>query len=137
MTDPRPLEVVAHGSVHRRWWLLALATTAAAIVVVTFPWDLQDHAHWYKVSWVPFTGVVRLRDLVGNAIGYVPVGFFLARAFPATPRTRLIGVALSMSALLEFAQIWSHVRFPSATDLLLNGFGAAVGISLTRSGRRR
>lgn len=136
MTDAPPTEVTQQVVVNRRGWLLALAVTAGAIVLVTFPWELQDHAHWYKVTWVPFTGVVRLRDLMGNVIGYVPVGFLLARAFPGTPRARLIGAACLMSALLEFAQIWSHVRFPSSTDLVLNVAGATVGTLLAGSSRR-
>ena len=46
------------------------------IAAATFPWDFQDHPHWYKVAWLPFvTGIVRPIDLLLNAALYFPIGF--------------------------------------------------------------
>ena len=105
-----------------------IVATLVVIVAITFPWDLQDHPHWFKVAWLPFfTGIVRPRDLLANAALYFPIGFLL----PARSRRGRVawaaGVALLVSALLELAQVWSHVRFPSATDLVMNVLGSVVG----------
>jgi hypothetical protein len=34
--------------------------------------------------------------------------------------------------LLEFAQVWSHWRFPSATDLVMNVMGSIAGAAARR-----
>ena len=103
------------------------------VIAVTFPWDLQGHPHWYKVAWVPFvTGILRAHDLLLNAALYFPLGFFL----PIRPRLRRVvwatAVALLSSAILELAQVWSHVRFPSATDVVMNVVGSLAGAALGR-----
>lgn len=107
--------------------LLALLA-AALIAAATFPWDLQDHPHWYKVAWTPFaSGVVRPHDLLLNAALYFPLGWFAPGW--SIPRRMLAAAALALplSAALETAQVWSHVRFPSATDVAMNLAGALVG----------
>ena len=111
----------------RRDWIYLFASLFV-IAAVTFPWDLQDHPHWYKVAWWPFvTGIVRPHDLLINAALYFAVGFFMpVRSF----RSRVVfaaGVAFALSGLLELAQVWSHVRFPSATDLVMNVMGSIAG----------
>jgi glycopeptide antibiotics resistance protein len=120
----------------RRAWFYHFATLAG-VIILTFPWDLQDHPHWYKVSWLPFvTGIVRPYDLLINAALYFPLGF----AIPThSSRTRVIaaaGLAVVMSGLLEFAQVWSHTRFPSATDLLMNVMGSIAGAVAAGRGLR-
>ncbi len=108
------------------------------IVVATFPMDLVTwpHAHWRRVAWVPFaTGSVRPVDIILNVALYVPFGIY----FPAGSWRRgvAIGVpaALALSGTLEFAQVWSHVRFPSATDVAMNVLGASLGLWFTRHRR--
>ena len=113
-------------TVMRRW--LALSGVTIAIVLVTFPWDLQDHTHWMKVAWVPFlTGVVRPLDAAGNFALYLPFGLLM----PGRTRRRRVVAAVAaaflLSGLTELGQIWSHVRFPSATDLVMNVLGSAAG----------
>jgi len=111
---------------------LALWLIVLAIVALTFPWDLQDHPHWNKVTWVPFaTGIVRPIDLLLNLALFVPLGFLLhSRPSRCRFATALV-VALVLSVLVEFAQVWSHVRFPSATDVFMNCFGALLGATLS------
>jgi len=111
----------------RRNWVYLFAALCV-VIAVTFPWDLQDHPHWSKVAWLPFlTGIVRPHDLLINAALYLPIGFLL----PARSRRGRVasaaGVALLVSGLLELTQVWSHVRFPSATDLAMNVFGSVAG----------
>jgi len=110
-----------------RTWSPFVATLVV-VVAITFPWDLQDHPHWSKVAWLPFlSGIVRPVDILTNAALYFPVGFFL----PAPSRRRRVawafGIALLVSGPLELTQVWSHVRFPSATDLAMNVIGSVVG----------
>lgn len=125
----------------RRRWLYLFAVTTA-IVVVTFPWDLKDHAHWQKVTWVPFTtGIVRSLDLVANVALYLPLGFLLPSRSPRLRLATALAVALMLSTIMELTQVWSHIRFPSATDVLMNSHGALLGAALswqrTRAERSR
>jgi glycopeptide antibiotics resistance protein len=110
-------------------WLLWLGLIALA----TVPWDLQDHAHWYKVAWRPFTGLVRPFDMLLNLALYVPVGllspFRGGRWFP------IVALAVVTSVSCEFAQVFSHSRFPSMTDVTMNVLGALVGALIVRAQR--
>lgn len=112
----------------------------AVILLVTLPWrDLQDHTHWAKVQWIPFvTPPIRLRDLVGNVFLYLPFGLLARQAL--TPRIGFTGVALiaaSLSFTAETAQLFSHRRFPSSTDLVCNLAGTWLGFMLTQYPFRR
>ena len=120
----------------RRRWTYFVATLAF-ILVVTFPWDLQNHPHWFKVAWLPFvTGIVRPFDLLINAALYFPLGFFM----PVQSRRARVAVAAALalitSGLLEFVQVWSHLRFPSATDLVMNVMGSIAGAFASRRSLR-
>ena len=39
----------------------------------------------------------------------------------------MLEVWMLLSASLELAQVWSHVRFPSATDVVMNVAGSVAG----------
>ena len=109
----------------RSWILFAVALIALA----TVPRDFQGHTHWEKVGWLPFLSPpVKLRDIVVNTLLYVPLGVGMAlnsRSPRAWTIAAAAGAVLSLSA--EFAQLYSHVRFPSATDVVCNVVGAVVG----------
>ena len=112
-----------------RWYFL-VATTS--IIVLTFPWDLQNHPHWQKVAWVPFvTGIVRPQDLLGNAALYFPFGYFMPAGSRRARVAAAVALSMVLSASMELAQVWSHWRFPSATDVTMNVAGSIVG-ALTR-----
>ena len=117
-----------------RWFLASIALVVAA----TFPWTRVDHDHWARVAWVPFlTGIISVGDLVVNVLLYLPLGWFVPGA---RPRPRLIGAlasALVLSAAMETAQVWSHLRYPSATDTAMNLAGAAAGAYWSNRRRRR
>lgn len=117
-----------------RWNRVYLFAAISVAVAVTFPLDLQDHPHWSKVSWLPFTDIVRPHDLLTNAALYFPVGFFLPSRSRRVRLASAAGVALLMSALLEFTQVWSHVRFPSTTDLVMNVIGSVAGAVVAARG---
>lgn len=107
----------------------SVVTLATFLVALgTFPFDLQDHPHWYKVAWVPFaTGIVRPHDIIVNVALYLPLGFSLQAGTVRDRRLLVVLVALALSTLLELTQVWSHWRFPSATDVTMNVAGALLG----------
>lgn len=122
--------------VRRDWiyFLVALLVIAAA----TLPFDVQDHPHWMKVAWVPFvSGVVRPIDLLMNAALYLPIGYVLPIASCRRRVATAAGIALLVSLGLEVSQVWSHQRFPSATDLIMNIFGSVAGAAIANGKVRR
>jgi glycopeptide antibiotics resistance protein len=108
---------------------LGLVAAIAAIVAADFPWgELQDHAHWYKVAWIPFISPpVRLRDVAENILLFVPLGVMLAVNVRrhVTAVTFLIATALACAG--ELTQVFSHGRIPSTTDIVCNVAGACAG----------
>ena len=108
-------------------WLL-FAGAILLIVVVVLPREFQNHTHWAKVRWVPFvTPPVRIRDLAGNVMLYVPFGFAAARLPGRGRGARTILLATGLSLFTEWTQIFSHDRIPSTTDVCCNMLGAGLG----------
>lgn len=105
-------------------------TTAALILAADFPWgDLQPHTHSAKVGWIPFVSPpVRAFDILQNLLLGAPLGAAIGlryrRAVPAA-----FGVAVVVSLIGEWTQLYSHSRFPSATDVACNVLGA-VGAAM-------
>ena len=111
--------------------ILALALIAFAVV----PWSsFQDHSHWAKVEWLPFTSpVIRLRDVLANVALFVPLGIAIGRR--SVPSRRVVNAALiggAVSILVELTQVYSHSRFPTATDVVSNAAGAAAAAAMVR-----
>ncbi len=113
----------------------ALLLSILLIFVVVYPWGtLQDHAHWNKIGWLPFVSPpVRLRDIVLNVLLFMPLGSSLAHRWRG-PWSWLatVGTALLLSLCGELAQVYSHSRFPAATDVVTNVLGAGGGVYLVR-----
>jgi len=114
----------------RRRSTLGLAASIVMVVAVVCPWgDFQNHTHWRNVAWVPFaSGLVRWVDVVQNVLLFAPLGFFAA----GTNRRllRAAAVAAPLSVVVEWTQLYSHSRFPSATDVVSNVAGALLGAGL-------
>jgi glycopeptide antibiotics resistance protein len=107
---------------------IALWLIVIAIAAVTIPWDWQDHSHWNKVAWVPFrTGIVRPVDLLINVTLFFPLGFLLPSNSTRSRFATALVAGLMLSTLIELTQVWSHVRFPSATDIVMNVLGSLIG----------
>jgi glycopeptide antibiotics resistance protein len=117
-------------STGRAW----IAGATALIVAMVYPWgDVQDHAHWWKVAWIPFASPpFRPVDIAANVLLFVPVGVGAALLFR---RARLAAglLALTLSIGGEAVQLYSHSRFPSATDLACNVAGALAAACVVKS----
>ena len=110
-----------------------LVVASGLVLVAAFPWgDLQDHSHWQRIGWIPFESPpVRLRDMALNTLLCAPVGGFCGRMF-RRPLWAAFGLSLALSLTAEWTQVYSHTRFPSATDVTCNVAGAVVAAALMR-----
>ncbi len=124
--------------VNRSRRYLALWTVLILIVVV--PWlTFKNHSHWQQVAWIPFfSPEVKVRDVVANVLFYVPWGYFAARQrrHPSAPVWGIVALAAALSIATEISQVYSHGRFPSATDVVCNVVGALIGAEYARRARR-
>lgn len=122
------------------WKIVLIAWILLIIVLCTFPWWIAA-PQWGRIRWIPLLDVFRsphrlLRDAVANWFFYIPLGFAYAKVRPATGVMRLYGAAmlgLSLSVTVELYQVFSPVRVPSMTDVLMNTLGALAGASFAAS----
>ena len=105
-----------------------------AVLAADLPWgDFHAHTHWRTVGWIPFvTPPVRAADILENIVLFLPLGFFAGLRARSLPRALQKGVLLAFPASLlgEWSQLYSHSRFPSATDVSSNLIGAILGAAL-------
>jgi glycopeptide antibiotics resistance protein len=103
------------------------------ILAIVLPWrSFQNHTHWDSVQWIPFVSPpIRVRDIVGNIALYVPFALFYRQQFRGSALV-CIGWAFLLSLTTEASQLYSHSRFPSVQDVLMNTIGATVGVVAAR-----
>jgi glycopeptide antibiotics resistance protein len=112
-------------------WLLWIVV----IVAIVFPWrDFQNHPHWSKVVWIPFVSRPwRISDAIANVLLYLPFGYWYARQ---SRRHGAGWLAIVLAAVLsfstEYAQLYSHYRFPSLTDVTCNLLGTYAGLRVAK-----
>lgn len=106
-----------------------LAVWIGIILLAVLPWGrFQDHPHWGRIDWLPFISApVRIRDVVLNTLLYLPFGYWHLKQSGTASAWRTVGWATALSVGTEFAQIFSHGRFPSTRDVACNAFGALCG----------
>jgi glycopeptide antibiotics resistance protein len=97
------------------------------ICLIVAPWrGIEDHSHWGNVRWVPFVSPpVRVRDVVGNVMLFVPFGYSWRRAGGGIWWCLAFATVLSVGA--ESVQLFSHTRVPSVADIVFNVAGALIG----------
>jgi VanZ family protein len=109
------------------WILLTL-------VLCTFPWWI-DAPQWWRIRWIPLLDVWRsphrlLRDAIANCLLYLPLGFAYVRVRAVGGMTSIFEAGVSgllLSGMCELYQVFSPVRFPTMTDVLMNTVGALLG----------
>jgi glycopeptide antibiotics resistance protein len=101
-----------------------------------WPWgDLQNHTHWDKVEWIPFVSrPIHTFDILQNLALFAPFGLFVGLGMNASGTRKSVRAAL-LTLVIGFAgeasQLYSHNRFPSATDLTCNVVGATLAAAGT------
>ncbi len=119
---------------------LGLPLSIALALAADFPWgDFQGHTHWHNVGWIPFVSPpVRPGDIALNLLLFFPLGVFAARRVraPATALAHSALIAFVVSVIGEWTQVYSHTRFPSATDVACNVVGSLLGTVLVFYARR-
>lgn len=106
----------------------ALVVSLLAGFVADYPWgDWVGHTHWANVGWVPYySWPVRPFDILQNLLLFAPAGVSSALAFRRRPALAAALLTLPVAFAGEATQLYSHARFPSATDLVNNVVGAAL-----------
>lgn len=114
----------------KRLGVTGLIVSLAAALAADYPWgDWVGHTHWARVGWIPFySWPVSFKDILQNVILFFPAGCFARLAFGRRARIRAPLLAFPVSLLGEWTQLYSHNRFPSATDLVCNIIGSLVGV---------
>ena len=119
------------------WTLILVGWILLILVLCSFPWWIES-PQWGRVRWIPLLDVLRsphrlLRDAILNCFLYIPLALAYARV-RGVPGVRLICeaalVGLLLSVTCELYQVFSPVRFPSMTDVLMNTIGASAGASI-------
>ena len=123
----------------RDWYLIAIVCSAAFIFLAILPWrGFDPTGHWHRVGWIPFVSrPVRVIDVVGNLVLFVPLGVSIALHARRAALARTATAAFACSLLGEWAQIYSRYRYPSTGDLVLNVLGAVIGAYAVEYLRRR
>lgn len=118
-----------------------LALWCVVIVGAVVPWTgYQDHTHWDRVQWIPLVPPpdLTLRDIALNLLLYIPVGMFWPSGRTGRPHLGLVvAAAVGFSLATEWTQIYSHGRFPAATDVVINALGALAGALTLRVWQKR
>jgi glycopeptide antibiotics resistance protein len=121
----------------RVWTFLLVGWILIIVFLCSFPW-LVESPQWSRVRWIPLLDVLRsphrlLRDTIANCFLYIPFGFAYARVRAVSGRRMISEAALAgllLSLTCELYQVFSPVRFPSMTDVLMNTIGASAGASM-------
>ena len=118
---------------------IGLVASLAVAFVLDYPWgDWVGHTHWRNVGGIPFySWPVSFFDIIQNLILFMPAGCFGYLAFGKRARLWAPLLALPVSFVGEWTQLYSHTRFPSATDLVCNVLGSYLGVLLADEYVRR
>ena len=126
-------------------WAAARVLAALALVLLATTWpisDFQDHPHWFRVEWIPFSQYLRPFDVVANVLLFVPFGAAAAAGTTDPRRVRVVMYAgLALALAVELSQVYTHNRIATTTDVVTNTAGAWLGarwaIGRARAGARR
>lgn len=115
-------------------WQLARCTPSLVLIVLATIWpnsDFTGHSHWRTVEWIPFTVYRGWFDPIANVALFFPLGATFAQELRI--RRSVLGtvvVALVVSFIVEFLQVYTHNRVAAVTDVMMNIVGAWLGATL-------
>ena len=73
-----------------------------------------------------------LRNIVGNILLFMPLGFSIPLRFKVNKFWRVILLGFFTSCLVEVIQLFTSIRSFDVDDLILNTLGAIIGFVLYR-----
>ena len=124
----------------RPWIAWAGATVLILLVTAWPPSIYRAQPQWDAVRWLPLADMGSWPSgPAANLLLFLPFGYLGARCMGASRRSALaaVGLAVVLSFLVETAQLFAPGRYPSTTDVVANGAGAALGAALARRGAQR
>ena len=109
-----------------------------------FPFPFYEYPHMERggMNLVPFESIngvlthsnfmYSLRNIVGNILLFVPLGFSFPLRFKVNKFWKVILLGFFTSCLVEVIQLFTSIRSFDVDDLILNTFGAIIGFILYR-----
>jgi glycopeptide antibiotics resistance protein len=128
--------VTSAATTHANGTRTGLIAATAIVLLFDIPWlTFRAHSHWGRIGWIPFLSPpVRIADCLQNVLLFLPLGWFAVNDRRGIAAAGAIGLALSLSC--ELAQVYSHNRFPSVTDVVCNLMGTVIGAAAWRVSTR-
>jgi glycopeptide antibiotics resistance protein len=124
--------------INTAWRIMLFLWLTFVLFVISLPWWKFDGTpHWENVQWIPFTHLTfhptTLVEAAANILAFVPIGYLVVRSLSPNSRHPLLAASLlgvCSSAGVETYQLFCQDRVPSATDILMNVAGTALGVWL-------
>ena len=123
-------------STGRRLGLLLLGYLGAVVAVIVFtPFDFASLST-DRILLAP-VGSEATRDILLNIVLFIPLGFLVERTAGGQFRVwHVVALGVATSIVIEVAQLFLPDRWTTASDVLANGAGAALGASASATLRR-
>ena len=105
------------------------------MLLLSLPWvGFTLDPQWHRIHLVPFSDPAdKLRDLVANILLFIPFGYSAAdRGRAPSGFAFALAAAALVSVAAEATQLFSTVRYPSATDVTAAVMGAMAGAALRK-----
>lgn len=125
--------------------LLFLVSVLWIIEMTIFPIEIGiPHKYGPSNNFVPFSSIkdllshsyfmVPLRNIAGNIILFVPLGFILALKFSKLNSVLRVGlVGLLSSTCIELVQLLLPIRAIDVDDIILNTLGSIIGFLVLKT----
>jgi glycopeptide antibiotics resistance protein len=137
---PRPRKSTAR----LLWALFSLFVIYGTTFPFDFSWDLESFLRAARrINWRPLGGTadnVVISDIVQNIMLFLPFGFlgYFSLVHKSSRWRKAVIVLLggTLSACVEFLQIFSPVRYPALSDVIFNTAGSAAGLAAAMALKR-
>lgn len=104
------------------------------IIIFKMQIDLDKIPHYQRVNLIPFeetamdNGRIRLKEIIGNIIIFIPVGLFIGMIFKNKKFISKIWPIFSLSLTYEITQFIFKIGSSDVTDLITNTLGGIIGL---------